>query len=145
MLLRDSNLSQRQIAAVAHVSRGSVANVLYNRHRGRDRPADDVEDLVGPPERCPECGCLVYMPCRLEIARRALACADKQPSDASRAIEPLGLDLHGEPLRRYQEIRRRRAIDQTYGAWREPAIANERSERKSPAPRPQPPFPQKAA
>src|SRR5262245_33982284 len=66
-LLDEGKLSQRKIAARLGVSRGTVGAIangqrgLYGREPGPDA-AHPLAPL-GPPERCPRCGFLVYMPC----------------------------------------------------------------------------------
>lgn len=68
-LLEAGQMSQREIARRTGVSRATVGSVAMGR-----RP--DYEQLEqeraaqhwrpqGPPRRCPGCGGLVYLPCRL--------------------------------------------------------------------------------
>ncbi len=73
-LLDEGQLSQRKIAAKLGVSRGSVGAIasgkrgLYGRDPEEAHPELCSLDL--PPERCPSCGGMVYMPCVLCRARR---------------------------------------------------------------------------
>ncbi len=56
-LLRDGRLSQRKIAILAGVSRGTVANIAKGKWRMR------VELSSGPAVWCPVCRAKVQMPC----------------------------------------------------------------------------------
>lgn len=64
-LLAEGKLSQREISKQLQVSRGTITSVSMNRRREREPRDDDTEVDHGPPARCPSCGGLVYMPCRL--------------------------------------------------------------------------------
>jgi hypothetical protein len=71
-LLQDGTLSQRKIAVRLGVGRGTVAAIASGRRGIYGREADDdLDPLVHhlPPERCPECGFFVYMPCMVCRAR----------------------------------------------------------------------------
>lgn len=76
-LLREGELSQRQIAAELKVSRGTVGAIARGtRQDRRPRSAVRVTDVFSPeepPERCRGCGALVQMPCVLCRTRRYLA------------------------------------------------------------------------
>jgi hypothetical protein len=61
-LLAAGKLSQRQIARKERVSRNTVASIAAELRR-RQRKA--LEEELPPPARCPGCGGMVYMPCRL--------------------------------------------------------------------------------
>jgi hypothetical protein len=58
-------LSQRRVATQVGVSRGTVHAIA--RGKRVERVHAFREDELGwrdaPPERCPRCGALVYMPC----------------------------------------------------------------------------------
>lgn len=72
-LLDEGKLSQRKIAAKLGVSRGTVGSIangkrgIYGREPDHSEPTLCCPDL--PPERCPSCGGMVYMPCVLCKAR----------------------------------------------------------------------------
>ena len=73
-LVEEGVLSQRKIATKLNVSRGTVG-AIANGKRGLYGSEPDPENpeicsLSLPPERCPGCGALVYMPCILCRARR---------------------------------------------------------------------------
>ena len=97
--------SQRRIAALVGVSRGSVAAIASGRRR--DVPADALDDAPaepsGPPARCPGCGGLVYMPCLLCRLRKENPRAARRRTTDSPAL--LRLDLRPEHRERYEEIR----------------------------------------
>ena len=73
-LLDEAKLSQRKIAAKLGVSRGTVGAIsngqrgIYGREHDPHEP--DLCSLDLPPERCPGCGGMVYVPCVLCRARR---------------------------------------------------------------------------
>ena len=67
-LLGDKSLSQRDIAKMTGVSRGTVRAIANNPEladRRRDVAADRVPAKRKVPRRCPTCGGKVYLPCRL--------------------------------------------------------------------------------
>lgn len=113
-LLVEGKLSQRKIARLTGISRGTVGAIAAGR-----RP--DYESLrsvadggfpgpAGPPQRCPGCGGMVYMPCRLCRARAVQADASnpRLPGRCRQLEEPLGLELRDEDRARYEEICRQR-------------------------------------
>jgi hypothetical protein len=116
-LLTEDQLSHRRIARLTGVSRGTIGAIASGKRRIRPKTMDfwDEEPLVPdvPPQRCPECGGMVYMPCRLCRARKELAklpalralteVRDRQP------IVLLGLNLKPAHRERYEEVRRRRS------------------------------------
>jgi hypothetical protein len=65
-LLRNGELTQRQIAAHLCVSRGTVSSIA-NGNRGlygKDPSENDCPLVPStPPTRCPKCGYRVYLPC----------------------------------------------------------------------------------
>jgi hypothetical protein len=113
-LLVKDKLSHRKIARITGVSRGTVGAIASGRRRIRPRPIHFWEDdaLVPdtPPQRCPECGGTVYMPCRLCRTRKELA---KLPelraltrANAFQPFTPIGLNLKPAHQERYEEVRR---------------------------------------
>jgi hypothetical protein len=68
-LLNVPGYSQRKIALLTGVSRASIGAIAAGRRPDypvRCHPLDDDDDFPqGPAERCPSCGGMVYMPCRL--------------------------------------------------------------------------------
>ena len=68
-LLAEERLSHRQIARLTGVSRGTIGAISMGRRPNyeqlrRNRRPDPLAP-TGPPKRCPGCGGMVYMPCRL--------------------------------------------------------------------------------
>jgi hypothetical protein len=111
-LLGEGNLSQRKIALLTGVSRGSVGLIASGKRPDREilqEPAEDnADEPVGPPQRCAGCGGLVYMPCRLCRERERLA-EKSGRSPQRRSFEPNdgpALTLRSEHQARYQEVRR---------------------------------------
>lgn len=112
--LTEGKLSQRKIAAITGVSRGTVGAIAAGRRPDYDSSAPGRQGQLlrrsGPPRRCPGCGAMVYMPCRLCRLRAEIAGASK-PSPArwpARPDEPLQLELTAEHRARYEQIRARR-------------------------------------
>jgi len=100
--------SQRKIAAIMGVSRGSVAAIASGRRRDGDvlsgASGDAAAEPSGPPSRCPGCGGLVYMPCLLCRLRREhpRAAARSRTTACSASTR---LDLRPEHRERYEEVR----------------------------------------
>jgi hypothetical protein len=65
-LLDEGLLSQRRIAEITGVARGTVLSIAKGRRRQRYyfNPNDEPPPAE-PPARCPGCGGLVYLPCQL--------------------------------------------------------------------------------
>ena len=64
-LIKDKGLSQRQIAKIMKVSRGTVHAVAREK-RTLKRAKSNAQSFVSPqgkPSRCPYCGANVQMPC----------------------------------------------------------------------------------
>jgi transcriptional regulator with XRE-family HTH domain len=106
-LLAEGRLSYRRIAKLAGVSRGSVSLIASGKrpdYKPREEPAADVP--AGPPERCPTCGALVYMPCRLCRLRafltRLKSSLGRHPDGPP---DPIVLELSEEHRARYEEVR----------------------------------------
>ncbi len=110
-LLARGELSQRKIARLLGISRGTVGEIASGRRPDyealrRDRAEEEPAPPAGPPRRCPDCGGMVAMPC---LACSTVA-ADNVPGfltlyDRLRYDEPLGLNLRPEDRKRYEEVR----------------------------------------
>jgi len=113
-LLAEGKLSQRKIARLTGVSRGTVGAIASGRRRLRPKRISLWEEEADipevPPQRCPSCGGMVYMRCRLCRTQKAVATmpALRTVSLArmQSRIEPLGLNLKPVHHERYQEVRR---------------------------------------
>jgi hypothetical protein len=121
--LLDATVSQRQIALATGVARNTIATIANGRRAVRQlaRAGDDDDSLVptGPLERCPSCGCRVYMPCRAcgmrrraerlgkprRRRRRSRAKPVAHARPRNRCEETLDLRLHKNHRRRYEEVR----------------------------------------
>jgi len=72
-LLAAGTLSQRKIAQLVGVSRGTVNAIARGRRpthaARRSQRADGFIMPHGRPQRCPGCGGMVYMPCLLCYVR----------------------------------------------------------------------------
>lgn len=112
-LLAEDKLSQRKIARLSGVSRGTVGAIASGKRPDYGpRPSDDEPDRPsGPPQRCATCGGMVYMPCRLCALRERPAATGKSLRMDPRPDLPLELELRPEHRRRYEQVR----------AWREEA------------------------
>jgi transcriptional regulator with XRE-family HTH domain len=113
-LLAEGKLSQRKIARMAGISRGTVGAIAAGRwpdyESVRCAADDEFPEPAGPPQRCPGCGGMVYLPCRLCHTRSLQAGASKPllPAWWMQPEEPLGLELRDEDRARYEEVRSRR-------------------------------------
>ncbi len=111
-LLADGKLSNRKIAGLTGVSRGTVAAIADGKRSDyealqRARRETELPEPTGPPQRCPGCGGLVYMPCRLCHLRKALAqsAGPPAPRQPMQIDEPLRLNLRGKHRERYEQVR----------------------------------------
>jgi hypothetical protein len=107
-LLAERKLSKRKIAELTGVGRNSVCAIASGRRMDREPRAAD--EPLGPPQRCPGCGGMVYMPCLLCSARQSAA---EQPQSAPPGEpvefgEPLELELRPDHRARFEEIHTRR-------------------------------------
>ena len=111
-LLAEGRLSQRAIAQVTQVSRGTVGAIAAGRRPDyetlrRSRKEDTAPLPLGPRRRCRGCGAMVYMPCHACRIRETAARRPWRSDSRWLALldEPLGLDLRNEDRARYEEIR----------------------------------------
>jgi transcriptional regulator with XRE-family HTH domain len=113
-LLTEGKLSQRKIARLTGISRGTVGAIAAGRRPDyqplRSAAEDEFAEPAGPPQRCPGCGGMVYLPCRLCRTRALQAGASKRlrPAWLTQLEEPLGLELRDADRARYEEVRARR-------------------------------------
>jgi len=111
-LLSEKTLSQRRIAKIVGVSRGTVTAIASGKYTQNKRGPASVDDdyfaITGPAARCPGCGGNVYLPCRLcyvraltEIQRKreqkshsrdpqAGVCFNRSPKTTSRYLRSCG-------------------------------------------------------
>ncbi|HEY4760059.1 MAG TPA: hypothetical protein VIH42_05705 [Thermoguttaceae bacterium] len=114
LLLADGGISQRKIAKITRVSRGTVGAIAAGRRRIRKRFKNEDDLLLpsGPFVRCLECGGMVHMPCHKCRTEKAMhidpAMHAQSLARLLSKIEPLGLDLKPSQKERYLEVRRAR-------------------------------------
>ena len=104
-LLAERKLSQRKIARRTGISRGSVGAIASGRRPDYEKPdrfAEEDEEPAGPPERCRNCGGMVYLPCRLCKARKTIA--ESRRSRTGDRNETPELNLRPEHHARYEEV-----------------------------------------
>ncbi len=90
-LLADDKLSQRKIAKLAGVSRGTVAGIADGSrpdYSAQQVVESEVEEPTGPPIRCPGCGGRVYAPCHLCRVRRIKEEERRKHPEGRRRIRP---------------------------------------------------------
>ncbi len=64
--LLSQGVSQRKIARIVGISRGTVVAIAHGKRRDAPEPDElDGWPAHGEPRRCPGCGGMVYLPCRL--------------------------------------------------------------------------------
>jgi len=113
--LAAGELSQRKIAELTGISRGTVGAISTGKRSDyQSRPPSGKETLAeadGPLQRCPGCGGMVNMPCRLCRARaiKSNHPASPIPLRTTQSVQPLGLDLNDEHRFRYEQVRAQRA------------------------------------
>ncbi len=106
-LLAESSLSQRRIAEITNVSRGTVNAVARGKRRAHRCPWPDWEEPTGPLERCSKCGAMATTPCHACRVRELVHGGRARPNPVRSDVR-LGLDLRDPHRRRYEEVRRRR-------------------------------------
>ncbi|MEN6459173.1 MAG: helix-turn-helix transcriptional regulator [Thermoguttaceae bacterium] len=110
-LLQEDRLSQRQIARLVGVCRGSVAAIASGRRPDYEsRPVEEDLEPSGPPVRCPSCGSKVYMPCVLCGLRNEMVNRTQTPARSQRPLAAVStdLDLRPEHRLRYEQVREAR-------------------------------------
>jgi hypothetical protein len=109
-LLAEGKLSHRKIERITGVSRGTIGAIASGKKGIGPRSEDDTAVSDVPPERCPDCGGMVYMPCRSCHTQKAMAMsATLRALVKTRARRPnvlLGLNLKPVHRERYEEVRR---------------------------------------
>jgi hypothetical protein len=104
-LLDDANLTQRKVAAIARVSRGTVQKLI--RRRGRNYSTGSSRPVNNGRRVCPLCGRYGPVPCITCEARRNQTRQSKVNlffSDRGSTAQ-LDVDLMGEELDRYKRLR----------------------------------------
>jgi hypothetical protein len=118
LLLAKGKYSHRRIALLLKVSRGTVSAIAKGERPDYEsfhqKRREELEEPGGPLQRCPGCGGMVYLPCRLCRMRRTKASAKRRSKFlfSLRLEEPLGLDLKEEHRLRYEEVRAQRMLNE---------------------------------
>ena len=127
-LLAKGKVSHRKIAIITGLSRGTISLIangkrkIYVKTIDPDMPGEPEKS---PPVRCPTCGGMVRMPCLLcflknlathnsPLMQNDFSMTETTPAmtnehHTSRSSICQGVDLTGDELKRYEEVR----------AWRE--------------------------
>jgi len=112
-LLGTGKHSLREIARRTGVSRGTVSNIASGKQtiksrKGEINLSDDglLPSSEDPPRRCPDCGAMVFMPCRSCEVKALAAKKEKRPFDRHGPELVLGLNLKPAHQERYEEVRR---------------------------------------
>ena len=124
-LLAEGKLSHRKIARAVGISRATVGGIASGKrpdYEARQRArALAANEPLGPLARCPGCGGLVYMPCRLCTVRKSKA-FEQEVARAGR--------------RRARELAQRRLLAAVRNASQDREAAVTGSERHFPAAEP---------
>ena len=110
-LLTTGKYSQRQIARQTGVGRGTVNAIACGKRKDKT-PEKETEawgPFDGPIQRCPTCGGLVHMPCRLCETRQLMTTKRRLLPELPQKII-LGMQLKEEHLQRYEAIHRQRLL-----------------------------------
>ena len=103
--------SQRKIALLCGVCRGTVSQIATGRRVLKEHLDYESDGPDGPAVRCPGCGGMVFMPCRLCTLREQLGPVGLSVSrrrfggEDSFLFVGLGLDLKSESRARFEEVR----------------------------------------
>jgi hypothetical protein len=119
--------SLRKIALRTGVSRTKVSEIAAGEFPDRPPPEpepepDDFDIPLAPPERCPECGGIVYLPCQVCHVRKLLATHLPQYQLDKRFDYVVGLKLKPRHRKGYEQIRRRRRKLRRRAATRDTAV-----------------------
>ena len=103
-LLKQGKISQRAIAEMLGVSRGSVHAIAAEKRRLKPRRKSEIEYPTenGRPERCPTCGHYVRIPC-LACQLRQLKKKETSPQGVAFLVE---LDLREPERKRYLRVKK---------------------------------------
>lgn len=113
-LLAEGTLSQRKIARLTGVSRGSVGAIASGKRPAYETPPkEEDEEPTGPPQRCLNCGGMAYMPCRLCRTQKTIV-KTRQSTLRHKTMDMIALlelNLRPEHRARYEEVRTWREQD----------------------------------
>ena len=107
-LLEQRRWSQRTISIRTGVSRGSVSFIARKADKLKKMIIDGFEiKPSGPVCRCPDCGYKTQLPCVYCEVKKYMAEHEMKARDTNTKTEPeeCEINLHGEYLRRYLELK----------------------------------------
>lgn len=107
-LLESRRFSMRTIARKTGISRGSIASIFRNMEQEKHRIAQRFDVVpTGPFRRCPECGVKTKLPCLSCAIKKWLGKQRKRntPPKKHEEADYLGIQLHGNHMKRYLEIK----------------------------------------
>jgi transcriptional regulator with XRE-family HTH domain len=109
-LLGEGKHSQREIARLMGISRGSISAIASGRrpdYESLGQAEQEEWQPDGPPARCPGCGGMVYLPCLLCRVREAVVGSPQRTpqQEAFGDDDPLALKLRPEHRARFEEMR----------------------------------------
>lgn len=131
-------LSYRAIREITGVSRDTIGKIARHQRpncRALRRPETTEGETPGqarPTIRC-KCGFRVYPPCRICRIRNAVANGGhRQVFGAAGSDQPIGLELHPEHQKRYEQVRARRRRRHRGGASEKSGDRRRRHGRRHP-------------
>ena len=106
-LLKEGKITQRNIARLTEVSRGTVSAIARGKIRRHFTETVKIRP-EGPWVRCPECGGKTQMPCTACHLRKIIGVRskDSQWNFSVPKTGLLGIELKGWQLRRYLKLRK---------------------------------------
>ncbi len=106
-LLKGGRFSQRKIALITGVSRGTVSSIAKGKIRREFTETVKIRPK-GPWGRCPECGGKTQMPCTYCHLKKAIGVRSKDAlwNFSEQKTGLLDIDLKGWKLKRYLNVRK---------------------------------------
>ncbi|HEY5312741.1 MAG TPA: hypothetical protein VIK18_09475 [Pirellulales bacterium] len=123
-MLAQGLVSQRKIAKLVGISRGTVNSIALGRRPRISAPADAFEPQRGPLVRCPGCGGRVFLPCLLCHIRQLKAKEPGLPDCSHRGRLHPRSNLHGGDARTCRQPGTGQGIDHHPGDRADPPPAS---------------------
>ena len=108
-LLATNKHSQREIAKMTGVSRGTIGLIVSGK-RLDIKPVKKRGPYEGTIGRCPTCGAMVSLPCRVCEFHAKGNTVNELELDPEN--EPVGIELVGEERKRYDEVHFARLVQE---------------------------------
>lgn len=105
-LLAESDYSNRKIAELTGVSRGTVGAIDSGKRVIRVKRREDADQPSGPPRRCSGCGEMVLTPCLLCAVTKTSADRRRAFPAVRNGEATVGLELRPDHRQRYMQVRR---------------------------------------